>query len=85
MEDIGLMNILVWGAIGAVVVHLFMKVRNNEINKPEEERNHDLIGYNLNGYDKSRVDTAKSQMDALRRRVGIRKKAEAWHLYILSG
>lgn len=47
-----MMNILAWGVIGVVIVHLFMKVRNNEINKPEEERNYDLNGYNLNGYDK---------------------------------
>lgn len=39
-----MMNILAWGVIGVVIVHLFMKVRNNEINKPEEERNYDLNG-----------------------------------------
>lgn len=56
MEDIGLMNILVWGAIGVVVVHLFMKVRNNEINKTEEEKEYDLNDYNLNGYNMNGYD-----------------------------
>lgn len=56
MEDIGLMNILVWGAIGVVVVRLFMKVRNNEINKTEEEKEYDLNDYNLNGYNMNGYD-----------------------------
>ncbi len=74
MEDIGLMNILVWGAIGAVVVHLFMKVRNNEINKPEEERNHDLIGYNLNGYDKKPGGYSKEPNGRIKETGGHKKK-----------
>lgn len=41
-----MMNVLVWGVIGVVVVYLFMKVKNNEINRPDEERNYDLKGYN---------------------------------------